>query len=85
MEERRNNLVCSFEHQSPRISALEIHEWIRDVLRAPESTGTMIQIDDPRRQVFIKFVDVQYAHDILQTTQGTAEYKHTSGECPLSE
>ena len=43
----------------------------------------MIQIDGPRRQVFIKFVEIKYAHDILQTTQGTAEYKHTSGEVPI--
>jgi hypothetical protein len=28
-------------------------------------------------------VDIQYAHDILQTTQGTAEYKHTSGELSI--
>jgi hypothetical protein len=80
MEERRNTLVCSFDHQSPQISALEIHDWIHDVFRASEPTVTMIQIDGPRLQVFIKFVDIQYAHDILQTTQGTAEYKHTTGE-----
>ena len=83
VEERRNTLVCSFDHQSPRISALEIHNWIHDVLRAAEHTVTMIQIDGPRRQVFIKFVEIQYAHDILLTTQGTAEYKHTSGEVSI--
>ena len=36
-----------------------------------------------RSQVFIKFVEIQYAHDILQTTQGTDEYKHTSGEVSI--
>jgi hypothetical protein len=39
----------------------------------------MVQIDGPRRQVFIKFIDVQYVHDILQITQHTAEYKHSNG------
>ena len=79
MKERRNALVCSFDHQSLRISAYEIHEWLHDVLHVSESTVTMIQIDGPRRQVSIKFVDVQYAHNILQMTQGTAEYKHSNG------
>jgi hypothetical protein len=67
--EERNTMVCSFHHQSPRISAYESHEWIYDVLDASEAKVTMIQIDGPRRQVFINFVDVQYAHDILQVTQ----------------
>ena len=80
MEGRRNPLVCSFDHQSPRISAFEIHNWIHDVLRAAEHTVTMIQMDGFGRQIFIKFVEIQYAHDILQTTQGTAEYKHISRE-----
>jgi hypothetical protein len=40
----------------------------------------MIQMDGFGRQIFIKFVEIQYAHDILQTTQGTAEYKHISRE-----
>jgi hypothetical protein len=39
----------------------------------------MIQIDGPRRQVFVKVIDVQYVHDILQMIQGTAEYKHSNG------
>ena len=59
----------SFDHQSPRISAYKIHAWIHDVLHASEPTVTVIQIDGPRRQVFILFVDIQYAHDILKTTK----------------
>jgi hypothetical protein len=53
MEERMNTLLCSFDHQSSRISAYEIHEWMHDVLHVLEATVTMIQIDGPRRQVFI--------------------------------
>jgi hypothetical protein len=80
MEERRNILVCSFDLQSPRNSACEIHEWIHDVMRASEPTVSVIQIDGPRRKIIIKFVDVQFAHDIFQMTRSTAEYKHSSGE-----
>ena len=53
MDERRNTLVCSFDHQNPRISAFEIHNLIHDVLRAAEHRVTMIQIEGPRRQFFI--------------------------------
>jgi len=85
MEERRNTLVHSFNHHSPLISDLEIHEWIHDALRTSEPTVTTIQIDGLRRQDFIKFVDIKYAHDILQMTQSTAENKRTIGKCPLCE
>jgi len=43
----------------------------------------MIQIDGPRRQVFIKLVDLRHAHNILQTTQDRDEYKHSSGEVSI--
>lgn len=78
-----DQLVCTLDHQSPRISAYEIHEWIHDALHVSDARITMIQIDGPRRQVFIKIVDVRHAHDILQTKQGTAEYKHSCGEVSI--
>jgi hypothetical protein len=40
----------------------------------------MIQIDGTRRQVFINFADSTFVRDILHTTNGTTEYKHTTGE-----
>jgi hypothetical protein len=43
----------------------------------------MIQIDGTRRKVFIKFIDSNFEHDILQTTNATIEYKHTTGEISL--
>jgi ribosomal protein S24E len=33
MTERRNTLVCIFDHASPKISAKEIHDWIDAVLQ----------------------------------------------------
>jgi len=40
----------------------------------------MIQIDGPKRQVIIKFVDLMYAQEVLDATNGQAEYKLTNGE-----
>ena len=52
MGEGRNTIVCTFDSGSPRISALEIHEWVRAVLRIPEQKVNMIQIDGIKRQVY---------------------------------
>jgi hypothetical protein len=80
MCERRNTLVCFFDHASPRISAFEIHEWIHSQLQVSEQSVLMIQIYGPRRQVFIKFTDPTYVQDILHATNGITEYKHLTGE-----
>jgi hypothetical protein len=40
----------------------------------------MIQIDGPKRQIYVKFIDITYVHDILHTTNGQAEYKHVTSE-----
>jgi hypothetical protein len=79
MGERQNTLTCSFGPKSPRISAFEIHEWIHEQLKIPEHEVAMIQIDGPKRQVFIKlkYSEVQ---KIIQATNGLQEYKHTHGE-----
>jgi len=80
MGERRNTIVCTFDPGSPRISALEIHEWIHVVLRIPEQKVNMIQIDGTKRQVYIKMTDIEGVQDIIKGTGGQAEYTHTNGE-----
>jgi hypothetical protein len=40
----------------------------------------MIQIDEPRRQVYIKFAELQCLHEVLHSTAGQSEYKHENGE-----
>jgi hypothetical protein len=54
MAERQNTLTCVFDLKIPRVSAFENHEWIHDQLRIPQQEVQMLQIDGPRRQVFIK-------------------------------
>ena len=80
MDERLNTLVCIFDPRSPRISAYDVHEWIHDQLHVREDTVSAIQINGPKRQVFIKFVDLMHAQEVLNATNGQAEYKHTNGE-----
>ena len=78
--ERQNTLTCIFDPKSPRISTFEIHEWIHDQLRIPEHEVQMLQIDGPRRQVFIKMKQCNELHRIIQETNGLQEYKHSNGE-----
>ena len=40
----------------------------------------MIQIDGPRRHVYINFRDAQRMQEILTSTKGQGEYRHTDGE-----
>jgi hypothetical protein len=76
MAERQNTLTCVFDQKSPRVSAFEIHEWIYDQLRVPEQEVQMLQIDGPRRQVFIKMKQCNKLHIIMQETNGLNKYKH---------
>jgi hypothetical protein len=65
MGERQNTLLCTFDPQSPRLSAFEVHEWIREQLHVSEATVTMVQIDGARWQVYINFVDLRHAQGML--------------------
>jgi len=55
MEEQQNTIVCEFDPSSPRIMAHHIHDWIYESLQLPELDIRIIQIDGPRRHVYIKF------------------------------
>jgi hypothetical protein len=46
-------MVCSFERDSPRITALEIHDWIDERFHLPAQGVQMVQIDGPQRKVYI--------------------------------
>jgi len=83
MNDRLNTIVCIFEQKSPRISALEIHEWIYDTLRIPETEVRMIQIEGARRHVYIKLSTNDYAKEIVKNTAGKVTYKHDNGEISI--
>jgi hypothetical protein len=80
MCERQNTLVCFFDPASPRISPFEVLLWIYSQLQVAEHSVLIIQQEGTRRQVFIKFTDSTFVHDIWRTTDGTTKYKHTTGE-----
>jgi len=68
MTERLSAIVCTFDPTSPRVTAYDIHEWIQQVLRIPEHTVSMIQIDRLKSQVFIKLIDNAYVQTLLRET-----------------
>jgi hypothetical protein len=43
-------------------------------------TGNYDQIDGPKRHVYIKFSDTSRMQEVLMSTKGQAEYRHTNGE-----
>jgi len=80
MSERQNTLVCTFDPQSPRITAYDIHEWIYDTMCLQENEVAMVQVNGPRRQVYIKFREYKKMREILMATNGHGELRHTNGE-----
>jgi len=80
MSDRLNTLVCISDPSSPRISANNIHEWINEALRLMEEDIQVIQVDGPRRRVFIKFYNEDRMNEILQDIKGACGYKHDNGE-----
>jgi hypothetical protein len=80
MTDRRNTIVCIFDPTSPRISAFQIHEWIYEQLHLPEHDVRMVQIDGPRRRVYMKFIDYEQMQTVFQVTNGQTEFRHDNGE-----
>jgi len=80
MNDRQNAIVCIFDVPSPRITGLQIHEWIYENLRLPEKDVRMIQIDGPGHRVFIKLNTGEQAQSILQTTKSQLVFRHDNGE-----
>jgi hypothetical protein len=48
MTERENTLVCTFDPQSHRITAYDIHEWIQETMHLEGTDVAMVQVDGPR-------------------------------------
>jgi hypothetical protein len=79
MAERENTLVCTFDAQSPRITAYDIHEWIYETIHLEETDVAMVQVDGPRRQVYIKFKECRRIQETFLSTNGQGEFCHSNG------
>lgn len=53
MCDRNGTVMCTFYKESPKISAFDTHEWVNKHRRKDENEVTTIQIDGPKRKVFI--------------------------------
>ena len=78
--ERKDTDVCIFDKTSPRITAYEIHEWIYNNLHLETEDVVTIQIDGPRRQVYIKTTHATVVEQLLLRTKGESIYEYDSGE-----
>jgi hypothetical protein len=72
-------MVCSFERESPRITAIEIHDWIDERFDLPAQEVQMIQIDGPNRQVCTKVKKIEILEDIIARTNGSVTCAHKEG------
>ena len=82
MCERQNTLVFIFDQRSPRITAYQIHEWLYEQLRLQEKIR-MIQVDGPRRRIYIKFVTSEKMQTVLRSTAGQLEFQRETGEISI--
>jgi len=82
MTERENTSVCTFDPQSPRITAYDIHEWIYETMHLDGTDVVMVQVDGPRRQVYIKFKEYRRMQETLMSTNGQGELRHSNGVIP---
>jgi len=80
MTEGQHKTVRIFDPTSPRISA---YEWIHEPLQVLKKSLIMIQIDGIRRHVFMNFVNDTYLQNILQSRNGSVEYRHAAGEISI--
>jgi hypothetical protein len=71
--------------RSPKIFALDIHEWLYSTLKLPDDDIRMLQRDGPSRRVYIKFVPFENMNTHLQNIKESHEYKHANGMISLVE
>ena len=80
MSYRQNTIVCTFDRQSPRLSAHDIHNWLADTLTLTSDDLLLVQIDGAQRQVYVKFRKYETMNRILTSYKEGAAVHHTNGE-----
>jgi hypothetical protein len=57
--------MCAFSMDSPKVMAYNIHEWIFSTLLILEDDLSVLQIDGPRRKVYLKFATADKMNEHL--------------------
>jgi hypothetical protein len=70
MTESENTLVCTFDLQSLRITAYDINELIHETIHLEGTDMAMVQVDGPRRQVYMNFKEYRRMQETLMSTNG---------------
>ena len=70
MGERINKVIYSFDKKGPRISAFEIHEWIRETVHLEEQEVLNVQVGGQMRQVCIKLVTDPLRLELISRIKG---------------
>jgi hypothetical protein len=83
MVERHNIFICAFSMDSLKTTAYIIHECVFSILKIPEDDLSVLQIDGPRRKVYLKFTTADKINGHLNNLQGDHEYKHDTGEASI--
>jgi len=79
----RQNTIYVLLISGARVSTYEIHECIYAQMCLSDQEATMLQNDRPKRHVCVKFRDNERMQDVLQSTGGQVEYRHTSSEISI--
>jgi hypothetical protein len=66
--EKINTVLYIFDEKSPRISAFEIHEWIRETVHLEEQDLLNIQVGGQMWQVYMKLVTEPMTLDLISST-----------------
>jgi hypothetical protein len=82
MTNRQNTVVSASDLNNPRITAHQINDWSYESPKLPESDVRMIQIDAPRRRVYIKFNKSDRELSVIRETAGRRKFGHDN--CELS-
>lgn len=67
-------MMCAYKKDSPRISAIDICDWIHTKIQFP-----VVQIDGIRRHVYIKLRDPRILEDAIAQNNGALTYEHHKG------
>ena len=64
----------------PKITTFHIHEWLYEQLRLREDEIKMMQVDGPRRRIYIKFFTSEKMQIALRSMKGQLESRQETVE-----